>query len=154
MKTKYMMATKAIHQTGDISSDIPDICVIHSEDDNNYIGNWVSGYGFIDVKFPKDTTKELTPKEIEKYHGSLYFLGDSLAGIVNLTGEDYSRKAVLSKSDGSKTYRGILITPIKVGKAIGMITDIGGWIATSRITKVDGDKIHTKNSIYQLDILS
>jgi hypothetical protein len=145
-----MMATKAIHQTGDISRDTPYICVIHSEDDNNYIGNWVSGYGFIDVKFPKDTTKELTSEEIEKYHGSLYFLENSLAGIVNLTGENYNRKAVLSKSDGSKIYRGTLITPIKVGKAIGMITDIGGWIATSKITKIDGDRIYTKNSIYIL----
>ncbi len=36
---KYMMATKAIYQLGDISSEIPDLCFIHSEDEENYIGN-------------------------------------------------------------------------------------------------------------------
>jgi hypothetical protein len=151
MKTKYMMATKAIHQLGDISSSIPDLCVIHSEDDDNYIGNWVSGFGFVDVKFPKNTTRELTPEEVDKYHGNIYFIGDSLRGIINLTGEKYDRPVVLSKSDGSKVYRGTLITPLKVGKIIGIITDVGGWVTTSKITKIDGDKIHTKNSIYVIN---
>jgi len=65
---KYMMATKAIHKLGDISSDSPDICHIHGEDEDNYIGNWVTGYGFINVKFSKATTRDLTPDEIEKYN--------------------------------------------------------------------------------------
>ena len=64
---KYMMATKAIHQLGDISRDEPDICLIHDQDEENYIGNWVTGFGFVDVKFPKATTRELTSKEIQKY---------------------------------------------------------------------------------------
>src|SRR5262245_33776144 len=42
---KYMMATKAIHQLGDISRDKPDICQIFGEDADNYIGNWVTGFG-------------------------------------------------------------------------------------------------------------
>lgn len=144
-----MMATKAIHKLGNVSSDVPDLCVIHSEDVDNYIGNWVSGFG--DVKFPKNTTRELTSEEVEKYHGNLYFIGDSLTGIINLTGEKYDKSVVLSKSDGSKVYKGTLITPIKIGKPIGIITDVGGWIVTSKITKIDGDKIHTKNSIYILN---
>jgi len=65
---KYMMATTAIHQAGDISRDDPDLCVIFEEDDTNYIGNWVTGLGFIDVKFPKETTRPLTEQEIEKYN--------------------------------------------------------------------------------------
>lgn len=36
---RYMMATQAIHRLGDISREEPDLCVIHSEDAENYIGN-------------------------------------------------------------------------------------------------------------------
>ena len=62
------MATIAIHNLGDISSDEPDLCIIHSEDDDNFYGNWVTGLGLVDVKFPKNTTRELTAEEIEKYN--------------------------------------------------------------------------------------
>lgn len=71
MAVKYMMATKAIHLLGDISSDEPDLCEIHSEDNENYIGNWVTGAGFIDVKFPKATTRELTEEERQRFHGKM-----------------------------------------------------------------------------------
>jgi hypothetical protein len=73
---KYMMATKAIHKLGDISSDEPDLCYIHREDDENYIGNWVTGFGLINVKFPKATTRELTPKEIEYFNSQYIQLSD------------------------------------------------------------------------------
>jgi len=69
---KYMMATKAIHKLGDISSDTPDLCQISSEDKENYIGMWVEGLGFFNVKFPKGTTRELTDEEIDKYN-KLYY---------------------------------------------------------------------------------
>ena len=65
---KYMMATKAIHKMGDISRDEPDLCVVYDESGDNYIGQWVTGFGFINVKFPKKTTRELTEKEIEHYN--------------------------------------------------------------------------------------
>jgi len=65
---KYMMATKAIHIMGDISRDEEDLCVITEEDEENYIGNWVFGFGFIHVKFPKATTRELTQEEIDEYN--------------------------------------------------------------------------------------
>lgn len=73
----YMMATQAIHKLGDISSDEPDLCVIHSEDEENYVGNWVTGFGFINVKFPKNTTRELTEEEKEKYHGMQIVISNS-----------------------------------------------------------------------------
>ena len=76
---RYMMATRAIHQLGNISRDEPDLCVIHSEDAENYIGNWVTGFGFINVKFPKSTTRELTDEEKEKYHGMQVVIGGSPA---------------------------------------------------------------------------
>jgi hypothetical protein len=65
---KYMMATTAIHQLGDISRKTPDLCRVHKEDKENYIGSWVTGLGFIEVKFPKETTRDLTEAEIEKYN--------------------------------------------------------------------------------------
>ena len=56
----------------------------------------------------------------------------------------------LVKSDNSKIYTGIIITPIKIGKSIGMILDNGGWITTSKVINVDGNTIQTKNSTYSI----
>lgn len=72
---RYMMATKAMHQLGDISRDEPDICRIDREDGDNYIGAWVEGFGFFDVRFPKVTTRELTAAEFEHYNGRQYRIG-------------------------------------------------------------------------------
>ncbi len=72
---KYMMATKATHQLGDISSDEPDICYIKREGTNNYVGHWVTGMGFVDVKFPKETTRDLTPEEIEYWNKKSFQIG-------------------------------------------------------------------------------
>ncbi len=66
-----MIATKAIHKLGDISRKKEDICIITNEDADYYIGGWVTGYAFFDVKFPKSSTRELTAEEIEKYN-SMY----------------------------------------------------------------------------------
>ncbi len=65
---KYMMATKAMHKLGDISSEHEDLCIIERETDTHYIGRWVTGFGFIEVEFPKETTRELTAEEVEKYN--------------------------------------------------------------------------------------
>lgn len=86
---RYMMATKAIHQLGDISRGEPDLCVIRSEDADNYIGNWVEGYGFINVKFPKRTTRELTDEEKEKWHGRQITIGGSPIGTIYTKEAEY-----------------------------------------------------------------
>lgn len=64
---RYMMATKASHGAGDISRDEPGLCVVDEEYDEHYVGEWVTGFGFINVKFPKATTRELTEAEKEHY---------------------------------------------------------------------------------------
>lgn len=79
---RYMMATKAIHKLGDISREEPDLCVIHSENEENFIGNWVTGFGFVEVKFPKSTTRELTDEEKDKWHGVRIAIGESFVGTV------------------------------------------------------------------------
>ena len=57
------MATVAIHKLGDISSKALDLCYIYKKDEDNYYGNWVEGLGWIDVQFPKSTTRLLTEEE-------------------------------------------------------------------------------------------
>lgn len=68
-KGRHMMATTAIHKLGDISRDEPDLCIVYKEDEENYIGNWVEGFGFIEVKFPKETTRPLTEEEKKSHIG-------------------------------------------------------------------------------------
>jgi len=62
---RYMMATIAKHQLGDISRDNEDYCYVRDETKGWYRGNWAEGYGFYNVKFPKETTRELTDEERE-----------------------------------------------------------------------------------------
>lgn len=86
--SNYMMATTAIHQLGDISSDTPDLCVVHSEDEDNYIGNWVTGFGFINVKFPKSTTRPLTAEEKDRYSKLNYQLAGNPSFQISFEGAD------------------------------------------------------------------
>lgn len=65
-KSKYMIASDAWHRTGDVSRD-PAICEIYAESDNVYIGRWLVGLGYERIQFPKNTTRDLTEKEKEKY---------------------------------------------------------------------------------------
>ena len=82
--TKYMMATKAYHKLGDLSRKDVDLCIIESEDEENYIGRWVSGFGFFRVKFPKETTRELTEDEISSIDGSVYTISGQTIGRIKL----------------------------------------------------------------------
>lgn len=65
----YMMGTKAFHQLGELSREPePDLFITSNETEKYYIGNWVTGYGFFHVCFPKETSRRLTPEEIKKYN--------------------------------------------------------------------------------------
>lgn len=55
--------TEAHHKLGDISRDDGDFLYVEREDDDDYIGHWMTGYGFIEVRFPKATTRDITPDE-------------------------------------------------------------------------------------------
>lgn len=65
-KPRYMMATTAIHKLGDISRTL-DIALVFAETETDYYGNWVSGIGLVNVRFPKKTTRELTKEEKNFY---------------------------------------------------------------------------------------
>lgn len=77
IEPRHMIATKAIHQLGDISSDAPDICRVYGETETDWIGAWVEGLGFFDVRFPKDSTRELTTEEVEFYRSQYYQINDN-----------------------------------------------------------------------------
>jgi hypothetical protein len=66
-RDRYMMATAAYHKLGDISRDRPDLAVIYGEDGDDWIGQWAAGFGFVNVRFPKATTRELTGAEKAHY---------------------------------------------------------------------------------------
>ena len=73
---RYMMATTAIHKLGDISRDTPDICSVYAEEGEDWIGAWVTGLGFFDVRFPKATTRELTEEEKATYRAASFQISD------------------------------------------------------------------------------
>lgn len=70
---KILVGTKAYHQLGEISrepvenSKILEYFNAIKETEHYYIGTWVEGFGFFNVVYPKDTTRELTPEELEFY---------------------------------------------------------------------------------------
>lgn len=66
---RYMIATTAIHKLGDISRERGDLCIVHARAGDDYIGNWVIGFGFVEVRFPKATTRRLTPREKKRWSG-------------------------------------------------------------------------------------
>jgi hypothetical protein len=75
MRARYVMATRAHHKLGDISRIVPDLAYVTDEDDEAYIGQWVEGFGYINVRFPKATTRELTDAEREHYDGKRLVIG-------------------------------------------------------------------------------
>jgi len=62
-----MMATRAIHTLGDISRDEPSLAIIYEEAGENWIGEWATGLGMVNVLFPKASTRELTDEERSLY---------------------------------------------------------------------------------------
>lgn len=63
--SRVKMGTKAYHKLGDISRDEPDYFYYQAADDENYYGQWLTGFGYINVRFPKNTVREMTEEESE-----------------------------------------------------------------------------------------
>lgn len=60
---------KAIHQLGDISRDYynAELIYVNSEDEDNWIGNYAEGFGFVNVKFAKKDCKEASEEEVKMW---------------------------------------------------------------------------------------
>lgn len=142
------MATTAIHSAGDISRNPPDICQIFSKDTKNYIGNWVTGFGFVDVKFPKSTTRKLTKKDIKKYHGMMLGMSDMVC-FLNLTGEKVGKHVTLEKN-GAAVFSGKLESPLKVGSILYVVNSEGRYYHTSTIKSIKKNVVKTQNSTYKI----
>ena len=82
---RYMMATKATHALGDVSSEKPDICCITGEDAENYIGHWAYGFRSINLQFQKATTRELTPQEKRENKSVIAGIGKNRGHKIEIT---------------------------------------------------------------------
>ena len=69
-----MMGTAAFHKLGDISRDEPDYFAYNDEDDENYYGAWLAGFGFIGVRFPKATSRQMTSAEAARLSNSEFVI--------------------------------------------------------------------------------
>jgi len=155
IEPKYMMATKAIHLTGDISREEANICIVTDEDDQNFYGNWVFGYGFVNVAFPKQTTRDLTTEEVEKYHGQPTMIGGGFGHTINITGEDFHKHVVATKAEDGRVHTGTLVAPIKVGRGMAMVLDDGRTWNTSTVQEIirfgKEIRVKTQNSKYLVE---
>lgn len=71
----YKMSKACIYPTSnqlDVFNSF-DLCCIDKETEDYYIGSWVLGLGFINVKFSKQYTRDLY--WYEKYKYSNYYIG-------------------------------------------------------------------------------
>ena len=56
----------AIHKLGNIKRKMDDLIIIRDETETHFIGNFITGYGFIDVEYKKVDVRELTQEEKQK----------------------------------------------------------------------------------------
>lgn len=60
---------KATHQLGDMTRDVYEVELInvYDEEEDNWIGSFVEGFGFFHVKFAKSDCREATEEEIKQW---------------------------------------------------------------------------------------
>jgi hypothetical protein len=79
IEPRYLMGTKAFHQLGDISREEYDLFSAIGETEKYWVGAWLTGMGFFNVLFPKETSRDLTSEEIEKYNKTYVKIGSQPA---------------------------------------------------------------------------
>ena len=85
IEPRYLMGTKAFHNLGELSSDDYDLFYANGETENYWIGSWVTGFGFFNICFPKETSRELNEEEIEKYNNSYVRINSQPAIKLNIS---------------------------------------------------------------------
>ncbi len=84
IEPKHLMGTKAYHILGDISREEYDLFAAIGQTDKFWIGMWTTGYGFFNVLFPKESSRELTKKEVEEYNKKYIQIGSGPAVKLNV----------------------------------------------------------------------
>lgn len=92
------MATEAYHRGGrspgsyedDLGRDTPQLAIVdrYDEDTDSYYGNWVYGFGFIGVRFPARTSRDLTPDEVIRAERGHYSINNTYYGQFRAIGYD------------------------------------------------------------------
>ncbi len=80
---KYMIGTKAYHQLGELSRG-EDLFVAQYETDEYFIGMWITGFGYFNVCFPKETSRELTNEEVKEWSKKYIQIGSQPPVKLNL----------------------------------------------------------------------
>lgn len=88
MTDRYMMATTAHHDLGDVSRDRPDLAVIYGETETDWIGQWAAGFGLVNVRFPKATTRGLTEAEKAHYRTKVLVTSGGAIEEIRIDGSD------------------------------------------------------------------
>lgn len=114
IEPRYMMGTNAFHQLGDISSDNFDLFVASNETTDNWIGSWVTGFGFFNVVFPKSTSRDLTSEEIEKYNKTYIRINNQPAVKLNISKHSIMEYKIIS-SEYASTLVMLVNNHIKIG---------------------------------------
>lgn len=85
---RYMMAKTAFTQNGrEISRPGDSLCIIAGKDARgDYIGNWVTGFGMMGLRFPALTTRELTDDEVMRYQGTRLSVNGTPIGMIDVAG--------------------------------------------------------------------
>lgn len=99
---KHVMATKAYHPgtAGDLSRDEESLAIVHeyNAEKGVYIGNWISGFGFIGVEFDPEGMRSLTPDELAAAEQRHFVIGNTDYGKQRMAGYDEVERPTLSRA--------------------------------------------------------
>ncbi|MEO2202312.1 hypothetical protein ABGV42_00995 [Paenibacillus pabuli] len=93
LKTRTMIlkaGSDALHQLGNIGTDIDDNILVYAEDKDYYIGKYVTGFGFFDVHFRKDDVRPLTREEVDEFNTQYLGIDGQVFNKNNIDYDGYS----------------------------------------------------------------
>lgn len=82
----YMMSRACVYPLSSKLNlfDTHCLCCIDGETEDFYIGNWVTGFGFVNVRFPKQYTRKLYWYEKYRYSNCYIAMGNSYMYRLNI----------------------------------------------------------------------
>ncbi len=76
-KPLILMANEGYHKIINYPPQGYELIEVAYESGDFYIGNWIEGFGFIHIQFPKSATRPLTEQEIAKYSKRTFYINDT-----------------------------------------------------------------------------